>query len=238
MLVAGRQSGVRPVLGIRRFAYAGAIVMVGLTGCAASAETNPTSTPTPTASGTGTPTGTVTSSPSPTATVTRQTISVQLNPDRVTAGETSKVWILANCPVPTGGPAHTGTATSKAFINGVVLNPVPAASATPTATGASSGGSPWVRGEAQVSGTVRRGSYRVDVKCDGTNDMGRATLRVGAAEPESSTVPSKAPKAGGGGTYGMDLSDDSSVPIGPAGVLIGLALAVGIGVAVKRRSRA
>ncbi|MFI7637856.1 hypothetical protein [Nonomuraea sp. NPDC049400] len=235
------------MLGFRRVAYAGAIVMVGLTGCTASAETNPTGTPTPTstststptsiptASGTASPTGTATTSPKPTA--TRQTISVQLNPDRVTAGETSKVWILANCPVPTGGPAHTGTGTSRAFVNGVVLNPVPAASATATATPAT-GGSPWVRGEAQVSGTVRRGSYRVDVKCDGTNDMGRATLRVGAAEPVPSTVPSKAPKAGGGGTYGMDASDDSSIPIGPAGVLIGLALAAGIGVAIKRRSRA
>ncbi|MEQ4715002.1 hypothetical protein [Nonomuraea sp. B19D2] len=217
--------------------------MVGLTGCTASAETNPTGTPTSTPTstltpgGTASPTGTATTSPKPTA--TRQTISVQLNPDRVTAGETSKVWILANCPVPTGGPAHTGTGTSRAFVNGVVLNPVPAASATATATATpATGGSPWVRGEAQVSGTVRRGSYRVDVKCDGTNDMGRATLRVGAAEPVPSTVPSKAPKAGGGGTYGMDATDDSSIPIGPAGVLIGLALAVGIGVAVKRRSRA
>ncbi|MBE1589989.1 hypothetical protein ACFPOI_03105 [Nonomuraea angiospora] len=209
--------------------------MVGLTGCTASAETNPTgtATPTTTASGTAAPTATATGSPRPTT--TRQTISVQLNPDRVTAGETSKVWILANCPVPTGGPAHTGTGTSRAFVNGVVLNPVAGASATPTATATPANGSPWVRGEAQVSGTVRRGSYRVDVKCDGTNDMGRATLRVAAEEAVPSTVPSKAPKAGGGGTYGMDASDDSSIPFGPAGVLVGLALVAGIGFAVKRR---
>ncbi|MEW1844200.1 hypothetical protein AB0392_40165 [Nonomuraea angiospora] len=209
--------------------------MVGLTGCTASAETNPTgtATPTTTASGTAAPTATATGSPRPTT--TRQTISVQLNPDRVTAGETSKVWILANCPVPTGGPAHTGTGTSRAFVNGVVLNPVAGGSATPTATATPANGSPWVRGEAQVSGTVRRGSYRVDVKCDGTNDMGRATLRVAAEEAVPSTVPSKAPKAGGGGTYGMDESDDSSLPIGPAGVLVGLALVAGIGFAVKRR---
>ncbi|WP_431930551.1 hypothetical protein [Nonomuraea jabiensis] len=227
------------MLRVRRVAYAGAIVMVGLTGCTASAETNPTgtATPTSTASGTAAPTatatGTATGSPRPTT--TRQTISVQLNPDRVIAGETSKVWILANCPVPTGGPAHTGTGTSRAFVNGVVLNPVTGASATPAATATPANGSPWVRGEAQVSGTVRRGSYRVDVKCDGTNDMGRATLRVAADEPVPSTVPSKAPKAGGGGTYGMDASDDSSIPIGPAGVLVGLALVAGIGFAVKRR---
>jgi hypothetical protein len=214
--------------------------MVGLTGCTASAETNPTgtATPTPTASGTAAPSATAPSATAtgrPRPTTTRQTISVQLNPDRVTAGETSKVWILANCPVPTGGPAHTGTGTSRAFVNGVVLNPVAGATATPTATATPANGSPWVRGEAQVSGTVRRGSYRVDVKCDGTNDLGRATLRVAAAEAVPSTVPSKAPKAGGGGTYGMDASDDSSIPFGPAGVLVGLALVAGIGFAVKRR---
>ncbi|MFB4272208.1 hypothetical protein [Nonomuraea sp. GTA35] len=240
------------MLRVRRVAYAGAIVMVGLTGCSASAETNPTGTPTPTAStpGPGTPTGspagtptgtattTITSSPRPTTTTTRQTISVQLNPDRVTAGETSRVWILANCPVPTGGPAHTGTATSRAFINGVTLNPVPAASLSPSPTATT--GSPWVRGEAQVSGTIRRGEYRVDVKCDGTNDMGRATLRIVAAESEEpdSTVPTRAPRAGGGGTYAQDAAEESSIPFGPAGVLIALALAGGIGFAVKRRNRA
>ncbi|WP_344494164.1 hypothetical protein [Nonomuraea monospora] len=231
------------MLRVRRVAYAGAIVMVGLTGCSASAETPPT-TPTPTLSGTNSPTTTVTTtttaSPQPTTTTTRRTISVQLNPDRVTAGETSRVWILANCPVPTGGPAHTGTATSRAFINGVTLNPVPAASLTPSPTATT--GSPWVRGEAQVSGTIRRGSYRVDVKCDGTNDMGRATLRVVAApteEPTSTTtVPTSAPRAGGGGTYAQDASEESSIPFGPAGVLIALALAGGVGLAVKRRNRA
>nr|SBO92090.1 hypothetical protein BN4615_P1604 [Nonomuraea gerenzanensis] len=223
--------------------------MVGLTGCSASAETPPT-TPTPTLTGTGSPTSTVTttatttatttttSSPRPTTTTTRQTISVQLNPDRVTAGETSRVWILANCPVPTGGPAHTGTATSRAFINGVTLNPVPAASISPSPTT----GSPWVRGEAQVSGTIRRGSYRVDVKCDGTNDLGRATLRVVAAPTEepspTTTVPTSAPRAGGGGTYAQEAAEESSIPYGPAGVLIALALAGGVGLAVKRRNRA
>ncbi|TYB58106.1 hypothetical protein FXF51_38310 [Nonomuraea sp. PA05] len=231
------------MLRVRRVAYAGAIVMVGLTGCSASAETPPT-TPTPTLSGTNSPTTTVTTtttaSPQPTVTTTRRTISVQLNPDRVTAGETSRVWILANCPVPTGGPAHTGTATSRAFINGVTLNPVPAASLSPSPTATS--GSPWVRGEAQVSGTIRRGNYRVDVKCDGTNDMGRATLRVVAApteEPTSTTtVPTSAPRAGGGGTYAQEAAEESSIPFGPAGVLIALALAGGVGLAVKRRNRA
>ncbi|MEU0568403.1 hypothetical protein ABZ297_23875 [Nonomuraea sp. NPDC005983] len=216
------------VLRVRRVAYAGAIVTIGLVGCSASAETTPTATPsgTATSSTSATPTG------SPPA--TRKAIDVQLNPDSVTAGETSKVWILANCPVPTGGPAHTGTATSKAFISGVSLNPVPASSATPTATGAPAN-TPWVRGEAQVSGTVKRGSYSVDVKCDGTNDIGKATLKVVKAEALPTGVPTKAPRAGGGGTYAKDVSDESTVPLGPAGVVLGLALAAGIGVAIKRR---
>ncbi|GAA3717966.1 hypothetical protein GCM10022224_099570 [Nonomuraea antimicrobica] len=208
--------------------------MVGLTGCTASADTDPTPTPTVTGSVSPTATG------SPSA-ATRRTVLVQLNPDRVTAGETSRVWILANCPVPTGGPAHTGTATSRAFVNGVTLNPVPAASVTPTSTATPAAGSPWVRGEAQVSGTVRRGDYRVDVKCDGTNDLGRATLKVVAAPDDdepSTTVPTKAPRAGGGGTYAQDASEESSIPLGPVGAVLALALAAGAGIAIKRRHRA
>lgn len=214
--------------------------MVGVTGCSASAGADPTATPTvSTPAPTATATTTTTETSTPRTTTTRPTIMVQLNPDRVTAGETSRVFVLANCPVPTGGPRHEGTATSRAFVNGVRLNPVPAASVTPTGNVTAPAGSPWVRGEAQVSGTIRRDSYRVDVKCDGTNDMGRATLRVVAAEPEPTrTVPTRAPRAGGGGTYAQDASDDSSIPFGPAGVLIALALAAGIGFAVKRRNRA
>ncbi|NRQ33222.1 hypothetical protein HII36_15410 [Nonomuraea sp. NN258] len=157
------------------------------------------------------------------------------------AGAISRVWILANCPVPGGGPAHSGTATSKAFINGVRLDPVPSGGTTPTPTGNGVGTSPWVRGEAQVSGTVPRGNYQVDVKCDGTNDIGRAVLRVTRAEPEPTSrptkVPTKAPRAGGGGTYGMAEDEGSSIPFGPAGVLIGLAVAGGIGLIIVRRSR-
>jgi hypothetical protein len=95
-----------------------------------------------------------------------------------------------------------------------------------------------VRGEATISGTVKRGSYTVDVKCDGTNDTGKSTLRVTKADAVPTSVPSKAPRAGGGGTFGKDVDDDSTIPLGPAGILIGLALAAGAGVAIKRRSRA
>ncbi len=202
--------------------------MIGALGCSAQADSEPTPTPTTTT----TPTTTA----SPTATVTRARINVQLNPDKVTAGETSRVWILANCPVPTGGPAHTGTATSRAFVSGVTLNPAPPSSASPNSTGAPA--TPWVRGEAQVSGTVARGTYRVDVKCDGTNDTGRATLRVSRPEPLPSHVPTKAPRAGGGGTFGQAADDDSSLPLGPAGVVLGVALVAGVGIALRRRSRA
>ncbi|MFB9206894.1 hypothetical protein ACFFV7_37285 [Nonomuraea spiralis] len=224
------------MLRVRRVAYAGAIMVVGLTGCAASAETTPTETPTGAATTSATADATATTTAPPAT--KRPNIAVQLNPDRVTAGETSKVWILANCPLPSGGPAHTGTATSRAFINGVPLNPVPAASATPTATSSPANGSPWVRGEATVSGTVKRGSYTVDVKCEGTNDVGKATLKVARAEAEPTGVPTKAPRAGGGGTFGQDVDDESSFPLGPAGALIALALVGGAVVAVKRRSRA
>ncbi|HEX4815738.1 MAG TPA: hypothetical protein VFV66_23590 [Nonomuraea sp.] len=210
--------------------------MIGLTGCTASAETDPT--PTPTATGSVTPTGTA--SPSGTARPTASrppTIQVQLNPDRVTAGETWTVWILANCPEPTGGPAHTGTATSRAFVTGATLNPVREGGSTPTPTGAAAG-SPWVRGSAEVSGTIRRGTYPVNVKCDGTNHTGTARLRVVPAEDLPTSVPTRAPRAGGGGTYAQDVEDEPAIPLGPAGLLIGLALAAGIGFAIKRRNRA
>ncbi|MFD2355896.1 hypothetical protein ACFSTC_51435 [Nonomuraea ferruginea] len=92
-----------------------------------------------------------------------------------------------------------------------------------------------MRGQAQISGTVRRGSYRVDVKCDGTNHSGRATLRVARAEPLPSDVPTRAPRAGGGGTFGKEVDEGTSIPLGGVGAAIGLALAVGVGVAVKRR---
>ncbi|NUW40732.1 hypothetical protein [Nonomuraea rhodomycinica] len=207
--------------------------MVGALGCSAQAESSPTATPTATATATTTATSTATTTATAPA---RASIKVELNPDRVTAGETSRVWILANCPVPTGGPAHTGTATSRAFLSGVPLNPaVPTPGANATSTPSPG---PWVRGEAQVSGTIARGSYRVDVKCDGTNDTGRATLRVVRAEPLPSDVPTRAPRAGGGGTFGKDVDEGSGLPLGPAGVLLGLALAAGIGFAIKRRNRA
>lgn len=227
------------MLRVKRVAYAGAILMIGLMGCTAEAQTptpsgSPADTGSPAASPTTTATATATATTTATATATPTVprISVQLNPDRVTAGESSTVWILANCPEPQGGPAHTATATSRAFVSGVTLNPVPSGG-TPAPTG--NAGGDWVRGQAQVSGTVRRGSYRVDVRCDGTNHVGRATLRVVRPEPLPSDVPTRAPRAGGGGTFGKDVDEGTSIPLGGVGAALGLALAVGIGVAVRRR---
>ncbi len=222
--------------------------MIGLAGCSAEAQTPPSGSATPTATPTGSPTAAPTATGSPTTNptgnptgnptaspaATRPSILVQLNPDRVTGGETSTVWVLANCPEPTGGPAHSGTATSRAFVSGVTLNPAGGATSSPAPTGTRAGGA-WVRGQAQVSGTVRRGSYRVDVKCDGTNHVGRATLRVTAPEPLPDDVPTKAPRAGGGGTFGKDVDEGSSIPLVPVGLALGVAFAAGIGVAVKRR---
>ncbi|MFE3447688.1 hypothetical protein ACFXJ8_02035 [Nonomuraea sp. NPDC059194] len=227
------------VLTIRRVACMGAFLMLGVAGCSASAQT---ATPSGTATTTATSTATTTAPATATAPATRQNIDVRLNPDKVTAGDTSTVWILANCPVPTDGPEHSGTATSKAFLAAVPLDPVPPPTPTATpGTTATPAPVPWVRGDAQISGTVKRGSYPVNVKCDGTNDTGKATLRVVAAgptdEPTSTgtAVPTKAPGAGGGGTFAKDGADESGIPLGPAGVLLGLALAAGLGLALRRR---
>ncbi|MEU4227296.1 hypothetical protein AB0F17_23630 [Nonomuraea sp. NPDC026600] len=218
------------VLRVRRVAYAGAIVMIGAVGCSASAQTTPTTTPS----------ASVSTSPAvATPTASRKPILVRLSPTKVTAGENSKVWILANCPVPSGGPAHTGTATSKAFLSGVPLTTAPTgATATPTPTGRVTAANPWVRGEAQVSSTVKRGSYVVDVKCDGTNDTGKATLQVVRATADAAdddTKPTKAPRAGGGGTFGKDLDEGSGMPVG--GVLAGVAVLAAAGLLIKRRIR-
>ncbi|NUT42513.1 MAG: hypothetical protein HOV86_21250 [Thermoactinospora sp.] len=184
----------------------------------------------------------------PTASASRLNIPVRLDPDRVTEGDPSKVWILANCPVPSGGPAHIGRATSDAFVSAVTLNPAPATTVTPTpATTATPATTtvplPWVRGQADVLTTARPGTYTVDVRCEGTNDTGRATLRIVAEAPDTPaptrTATSRPTRigAGGGGTYGKPVAEEESgvVPIGGAGVVVGLALVAGIGLALRRR---
>ncbi|MGJ6962621.1 hypothetical protein ACSDR0_11990 [Streptosporangium sp. G11] len=218
---------------VKRVAVLGAIVLFGLLGCSADADSgNPTGTPTPTPPDSG---------------ISRQDIEVQLQPARAKAGQ--KVWILANCPIPQGGPEHRGTASSRIFRTPVTLDPIlatptpdPASTATPTAR-------PWVRGQATVAEGTAAGVHEVNARCEGTNDTGKANLRIVADTEPSSTPTSKptsrptrtiisteAPGTGGGGTAAGG-PNDSGAPIGTTGVLLALALAGGIGIAVVRRRR-
>ncbi|MGC5013792.1 hypothetical protein ACLQ2R_23770 [Streptosporangium sp. DT93] len=199
-------------------------------GCTAEAtsEGSPTGTPTPTRSDFG---------------ISRQDIEVQLQPARAKAGQ--KVWILANCPIPQGGPEHRGTASSRIFRTPVTLDPIlatptpdPASTATPTPR-------PWVRGQATVAAGTAVGVYEINARCEGTNDTGTTNLRIVAdtepspaptSRPTRTIISTEAPGTGGGGTAAGG-PEDSGVPIGTTGVLLAVALAGGIGVAVVRRRR-
>ncbi|WP_440070993.1 hypothetical protein [Streptosporangium sp. OZ121] len=217
---------------VKRVAVLGAIVLFGLLGCSADADSgNPTGTPTPTPPDSG---------------ISRQDIEVQLQPARAKAGQ--KVWVLANCPIPQGGPEHRGTASSRIFRTPVTLDPIlatptpdPASTATPTPR-------PWVRGQATVAAGVAAGVHEVNARCEGTNDTGSANLRIvpdtepsptptdPTSRPTRTIISTEAPGTGGGGTAAGG-PDDSSAPIGTTGVLLALALAGGIGIAVVRRRR-
>jgi hypothetical protein len=215
---------------VRLVAVMGIIMLLGVVGCSAEADSGG-GTPSPAA----TPTDTAAQTPAPTATTTgaADDITVRLNPDRVISGENSSVWILANCPVPTGGPDHRGAASSEAFSRAITLDPVPPPTATPGAT-AGPAPIPWVRGEAQVPSTVRAGTYRVNVTCEGTNDTGRADLRVAAAP---SVVPTKAPRAGGGGmAAGASVEEESGFPVGLTGGVLVAAVLVGVILIARRRA--
>ncbi|WP_436761181.1 hypothetical protein [Streptosporangium sp. V21-05] len=218
---------------VKRVAVLGAILLFGLVGCSAGAESaSPTGTPTPTPPDSG---------------ISRQDIEVQLQPARAKAGQ--KVWILANCPIPQGGPEHRGTASSRIFRTPVTLDPIlatptpdPASTATPTPR-------PWVRGQATVAEGTAPGVHEVNARCEGTNDTGKANLRI-VPDTEPSSTPSEeptsrptrtiisteAPGTGGGGTAAGGPGE-SGAPIGTTGILLALALAGGIGIAVVRRRR-
>ncbi|GII75623.1 hypothetical protein Sru01_06050 [Sphaerisporangium rufum] len=183
--------------------------------------------------------------PTPTPTASRQDVKVQLVPERVLGGATRSVRVRAFCPVPQGGTDYRATARSDAFTGVVTLTqpPVvtPAASSTPVTAAAPP---PEVHGFAIVDEDAEPARYRVDVKCEGTNDTGRGTLII-TARPKPSpkpthtrVVPSKAPRAGGGGTAPVAASAEEPAgipgPVVAAGVLA--ALAGGVAVA-RRRSR-
>jgi hypothetical protein len=203
----------------------GATALFGMTGCTAEAAGSPTGTPSPTVSRTG---------------VGRADIEVQLQPASVKAG--GKVWVLANCPIPQGGPQHRGVASSDVFSTPVTLDPIPA---TPTAAPSGTvtpAPRPWVRGQAVVSEDAEVGTHVINARCE-TNDTGTATLRILAAttptaRPTTTRTPisTRGPGTGGGGTAAGGPGD-SGVPLGLTGALLAAALAGGVGLAVVRRRR-
>ncbi|MFF0307264.1 hypothetical protein ACFYSC_07545 [Streptosporangium sp. NPDC004379] len=218
----------------------GGLALLGVTGCTAEADSEPGATTSPAASQTS---------------AGRGDIEVQLQPARVKAGQ--KVWILANCPIPQGGPEHRGTGSSRIFRTAVTLDPIlvtpspaPSSSATPTPR-------PWVRGQATVAPGTAAGVYEVNARCEGTNDTGKASLRVvGETRPSAApteeaseeptrrprprptrtVISTRAPSTGGGGTAAGGPDDDGS-PLGVPGVLLAAALVGGTGVAIARRRR-
>ncbi|MFD8560825.1 hypothetical protein ACWDOR_07010 [Streptosporangium canum] len=219
---------------VKRVAVLGTITLLGvagMVGCTAEANS-------------GSPGGTA--SPAvPETGISRQDIEVQLQPARVKAGQ--KVWVLANCPIPEGGPEHRGTASSQIFRTPVTLDPIlttpspaPSASATPVAK-------PWVRGQAIVAAGSKAGVYDVNARCEGTNDTGKASLRIvtdvkptpkdtPTSKPTRTIISTHAPGTGGGGTAAGG-PQDSGMPFGVGGALLAVVLAGGVGFAVVRRRR-
>ncbi|MFD0886050.1 hypothetical protein ACFQ08_16000, partial [Streptosporangium algeriense] len=104
---------------MKRVAVLGAVALFGVAGCTAQPTTeSPDGNTSPVAERT---------------TISRQDIEVQLQPARAKAGQ--KVWVLANCPIPEGGPEHRGTASAEVFSAAITLEPIlatpsPSASAT------------------------------------------------------------------------------------------------------------
>ncbi|MEU8265957.1 hypothetical protein AB0B89_02225 [Sphaerisporangium sp. NPDC049002] len=175
--------------------------------------------------------------------MSRQDIRVQLIPDKVQGGATRSVRVRAFCPVPQGGTDYRATARSDSFTGVVTLTQpppaTPAASSTPVTTTAPL---PEVHGFALVDEDAKTGRYQVEVKCEGTNDIGRATLTLTARPTATPTrtraVPTRAPRAGGGGTAAGGPADEpTGIPTGVTVVALLAALGGGIAVA-RRRSKA
>ncbi|MFF4411617.1 hypothetical protein ACFYY8_03750 [Streptosporangium sp. NPDC001559] len=217
---------------MKRVAVLGAAALFGVAGCTAQ----------PTTEGTNGNTSPVADR----TTISRQDIEVQLQPARAKAGQ--KVWVLANCPIPEGGPEHRGTASAEVFSAAITLEPIlatPSPSASATGTPAAR---PWVRGQATVADGAKTGVYDVNTRCEGTNDTGKASLRV-VSDGESSSKPTSRPKptrtiisthgpaTGGGGTAAGGPNDGSGMPLGTTGALLAVALAGGAGYLVVRRRR-
>ncbi|GII66413.1 hypothetical protein Skr01_64980 [Sphaerisporangium krabiense] len=209
---------------VGRVAVSGAFLLLGGVACTASAQTGGTADPTPA------------------PTLSRQDIRVQIVPSKVQSGATRSVRVRAFCPVPQGGTDYRATARSNSFTGVVTLTQpplsTPAASSTPVTTAAPS---PEVHGFALVDEDARPGRYEVDVKCDGTNDTGKATFTLTAKRSEPAptrtrVVPTRAPRAGGGGTAAGATDEPGGIPT--AVTVVVLLGALGGGVALARhRSR-
>ncbi|MEU8173075.1 hypothetical protein AB0C14_09370 [Microbispora hainanensis] len=201
----------------------GGVLLFGALGCTASAETvtDPTMSQTPAQS-------------TPLVSVSRQDVRVEVDPKRIVGGSTKSIHITARCPLSQGGTEYRATARSDAF-TGLVTLVAPASSATPAAA------VPMVRGSATIRAGAKAGGYRVQVRCEATNDIGSASFRIVAPEPDRTQdhtrIPTRAPHAGGGGTAAGGPEDESGLPMGVTVVVLLAALGVGIGVA-RRRSGA
>ncbi|GHE39929.1 hypothetical protein GCM10017673_47880 [Streptosporangium violaceochromogenes] len=232
--------------GIRQVAVLGAIALFGTAGCAAEGTS-------------GSPQENISPVAQRSSVISRENIEVQLQPARVKAGQ--KVWILANCPIPEGGPEHRGTAASKAFRAPVALDPILATPSPSASAGATPAARPWVRGQAVVATGVAPGVYDVNARCEGTNDTGKAGLRVvgegkkdeptdkpadkprdndgprSTPKPKRTIISTHAPGTGGGGTAARDTGGAPGMPSGVAVVVLVTVLAGGAGVAAARRRR-
>jgi hypothetical protein len=210
---------------VGQVAVAGAFLLLGGVGCSAEAQSGATA---PTATPTATPT------------ISRQDIRVQLVPDTVQSGATRSIHVRAFCPLPQGGTDYRATARSDSFTGLVTLSQpapaTPAASSTPVTTAAPL---PEVQGFAPIDQKAKAGRYQVEVKCDGTNDTGKATLTLTAKPKATPTptrtrvVPTKAPRAGGGGTAAGAADEPSGIPAGVT--VFALLAALGGGIALARR---
>ncbi|GAA0395585.1 hypothetical protein GCM10009530_53900 [Microbispora corallina] len=209
---------------VTQVAVAG-LMLLGAVGCSARADSSVAASPTITL----TP-----ALPSPAVTISRQDIRVTVDPARITGGSTKSIHITAGCPLPQGGPEYRATARSDAFTGLVTLVP-PQTSSTTTPTPAAT--VPEVRGSATIKADAKPGGYRVQVRCEATNDIGGASFRIVAPSATHTRIPTRAPHAGGGGTAAGGPADDSSLPTGATFLVILAALAVGVGV-VRRRSGA
>ncbi|GLW96275.1 hypothetical protein [Microtetraspora sp. NBRC 16547] len=209
---------------VRHLAVTGVILVGGL-GCTAEAQTagaTPTIALTP-------------GQPSPSVTLPRQDIRVTVEPSKVEGGSTRSVHITAFCPLPQGGTDYRATARSEAF-TGLVTLVAPTSTPSPDGTP----GVPLVRGGANVRADAKPGGYKVEVRCEATNDIGGASLKVtpGSAPRHTPTkIPTRAPHAGGGGTAAGAPEEDSGLPVGATSVALLAAVGVAIGVARRRAGR-